>query len=153
MPVLSTNQSGLTSPMDTWEGRAPAVDADGIVRNFLYSPRFVTKTAAYTVEARETGTVFVTTGATAAVTFTLPAIAAARPWVFTFINGADQNMTVATATADTLVTYNDLTADSIAFSTASEKIGGVVDVWSDGTSAFGVVRVADPRYQTATIAT
>lgn len=153
MPQPSTHIQGLTNAMSLYKNFAPQVDEDGIVRNFQFSPRFITKTASYTVEARETGTVFVTTGATAAVVFTLPAIAAAYPWVFTFINGADQNMTVATATADTLVTYNDLTADSIAFSTASEKIGGVVDVWSDGVSAFGVVRVGDPRYQTASITT
>lgn len=154
MPYLSTNTAGLSNAMDTWEGHAPAVDSDGIVRNFMFSPRFVTKTASYTVLARESGTVFVTTGATAAVVFTLPAIAASYPWVFTFINGADVDMTVATAAANTLVTYNNLsTADSIAFSTSSEKIGGVVDVWSNGVSVFGVVRAGDPRYQTATIAT
>jgi hypothetical protein len=154
MPYPLTSQEGLaTNPMKTWEGNAPAVDLDGIVRNFIFSPRFITKTAAYTVQARETGTVFVTTGATAAVTFTLPAIAAAYPYVFTFISGADVAMTVATGTADTLVTYNDLTADSIAFSTSSEIIGGVVDIWCDGVSVFGVARMGDPRYQTATIAT
>lgn len=153
MPTLSTNTNELTNRMELWEGHAPAVDGDGILRNLIFSPRFITKTASYTVQARETGTVFVTTGATAAVTFTLPAINASYPFVFTFINGADQNMVVATETADTLVTYNDLAADSIAFSTSSEKIGGVVDIWSDGVSVFGVTRMGDPRYQTATIAT
>lgn len=153
MPILSTNTQDLTSPPNIHDGHAVAVDSDGIVRNFLFSPRFITKTASYTVQARETGTVFVTTGATAAVVFTLPAISASYPFVFTFINGADVDMTVATGTVDTLVAYNDLAADSIAFSTSSEKIGGVVDIWSNGVSVFGAVRTSDPRYQTATLAT
>ena len=149
MPVPSTQQSY----MNLNKAFSPMVDTDGVLRNFIFSPRFATKTAAYTVTAKESGTVFVTTGATAAVAFTLPAIDSSRPWVFTFISGADVDMTVATATADTMVVYNDLTADSIAFSTSSEKIGGVIDIWSDGVSVFGAVRSADPRYQTATIAT
>lgn len=155
MPTPSTHISGLSSSMSLWNGVAPNVDADGILRNLIFSHRYVTKAASYTVLYQETGTVFVTTGATAAVTFTLPAITAGSSagWNFTFISGADQTMTVATATADTFVVYNDLTADSIAFSTSSEKIGGVVDVWCNGTSVFGAVRTADPRYQTATIAT
>lgn len=153
MPTLSTNTIDLTNRMELWEGRAPAVDSDGILRNLLFSPRFVTKTASYTVQARETGTVFVTTGAGGAVTFTLPAISSSYPFVFTFINGADQNMTVAAAATGTLVTFNDLAANSIAFSTASEKIGGVVDVWSDGVSLFGVIRTGINHFQTATIAT
>jgi hypothetical protein len=153
MPYLSTDTAELTNRMELWNGHAPAVDGDGLIRNLLFSHRYITKVAAYTVQARESGTVFVTTGATTAIVFTLPAIAAARPWNFTFINGADVDMTVATAAVDTLVTYADLTADSIAFSTSSEKIGGVVDMWSDGVSVFGATRMGDPRYQTATIAT
>jgi hypothetical protein len=110
------------------------------------------KTADYTVTAADSGTIFHTTGATAAVNFTLPAIGTG-PFHFLFINGADQNMTVTAATADTAVTYNDLAADSVAFSTASELIGGTIEVWCDGTTLFVLARPADGRYQTATIAT
>ena len=154
MPTLSTNTNGLTNRMELWEGHAPAVDSDGILRNLIFSPRFINKTASYTVTANETGTVFSTTGATAAVVFTLPAIAAAYPFIFTFISGADVDMTVTAAAANTLVSYNNLTTgDSIAFSTASEKIGGWIDVVCNGTTLFAVVRSGDPRYQTATIVT
>jgi hypothetical protein len=110
------------------------------------------KTADYTVTKYDSGTIFHTTGATAAVTFTLPKISDG-PFYFLFINGADVDMTVTAGTADTAITYNDLAADSVAFSTSSEKIGGAVEVICDGTSLFVLPRAADGRYQTATIAT
>lgn len=110
------------------------------------------KTADYTCTAQDSGTIFHTTGATAAVNFTLPAISAGPFW-FLFIAGADQNMTVTAETADTAVTYNDLAADSVAFSTSSEKIGGAIEVYCDGVTLFVLPRAADGRYQTATIAT
>lgn len=110
------------------------------------------KTADYQVTKYDSGTVFHTTGATAAVNFTLPAITDGPFWLM-FVNGADVDMTVTAKTADTAVTYNDLTADSVAFSTSSEKIGGAVEVYCDGTTLFVLPRAADGRYQTATIAT
>lgn len=110
------------------------------------------KTAAYQVTKEDSGTIFLTTGATAAVVFTLPAITDG-PFYFRFINVADVDMTVAAKVADTMATYNDLAADSIAFSTSSEKIGGEVEVICDGTTLIALPRFADGRYQTATIAT
>ena len=110
------------------------------------------KTADYHVTKEDSGTIFHTTGATAAVNFTLPPITDG-PCYFSFVNGADQNLTVTAKAADTAVTYNDLTADSVAFSTSSEKIGGSVDVFCDGTTLFVLPRFADGRYQSATIAT
>lgn len=109
------------------------------------------KTAAYQVTKEDSGTIFHTTGATAAVTFTLPPISDG-PFHFMFISGADVAMTVAAKTADTAVTYNDLAADSVAFSTSSEIIGGSVDVICDGTTLFVLPRPAT-IYQTITIAT
>lgn len=115
------------------------------------APIMLAKTADYTVVASDSGTIFHTTGASGAVNFTLPAINTG-PWHFLFICGADQNLTVTAATADTMVTYNDLTADSIAFSTSSEKIGGAVEVWCDGVTLIALGRPAT-IYQTITIAT
>jgi hypothetical protein len=109
------------------------------------------KTADYTCTVNDSGTIFHTTGATAAVNFTLPAIGDG-PFHFTFIAGADVDLTVTAETADTMVTYNDLAADSIAFSTSSEKIGGAVDVFCDGVTLFALARVGS-IYQTTTIAT
>lgn len=115
------------------------------------APIMQVKTADYTVTAADSGTVFHTTGASGAVVFTLPAINTG-PYHLLFINGADQNMTVQSSTADTIVTYNDLAADSVAFSTSSEKIGGAFEVWCDGTTLFVLGRPAT-IYQTITIAT
>lgn len=110
------------------------------------------KTASYQVTKEDSGTIFHTTGATAAVTFTLPPITDG-PFYFLFLSGADVDMTVTAKVADTAVTYNDLSADSVAFSTSSEKIGGAVEVFCDGTTLFVLPRFADGRYQTATVTT
>jgi hypothetical protein len=143
MPTPSTEQTY----MSLWDGRAPAVDADGILRNLIWSPRFSAKVAAYTVTAKETGTHFTTVGATTAIVFTLPAIADG-PWVFKFLNAADVDMTVTAGTADTMIGFNDVDLDSLAASTSSEKIGGIINVYCDGTKLFVSAETSDPRYQT-----
>jgi hypothetical protein len=85
----------------------------------------VEKGASYTVTPGDCGTVFV---ATAAATFTLPAVAAVENgWNARFFNAVDAAMVVAAPT-DKAVAFNDVTATSIAFSTASEKAGSAVDV-------------------------
>ncbi len=90
----------------------------------VMEPRLVTaKTADYTVVAADNGTLFTTVGAAGAVNFALPAIAAVAPgWSATFFNEVDQNNTV-TAPRGLLVGFNNAARTSIAFSTASEKIG------------------------------
>jgi len=91
----------------------------------------VAKTANYSATTADTGTMFTTTGATGAVTFTLPAVSGRAGVWYEFMNTVDQTMTV-TAPANTLVAFNNATATSIAFSTASEKIGSGVRVFCDG---------------------
>ena len=91
----------------------------------------VAKTASYSVTAAESGTLFTTTGATGAVTFTLPTKAAGLH--FYFYNTADQDMIVAPDAVDTMVAFNDAEADSVATSTASEQFGGAFHVVCDGT--------------------
>lgn len=96
----------------------------------------IAKTADYTVLGTEPcGTTFTTRGAGAAVNFTLPAPKpqSAGLW-YEFLNLVDQNMTVTAGTADTLIVDGDLTADSLAVSTASHKIGAVIRVFCDGTA-------------------
>jgi hypothetical protein len=137
--------------MATKMGNVPMLDSNNVMQQFIYTPKVVTKTAAYTCKAYESGTIFVTTGNTAALTFTLPPISDG-PWIFWFVNGADQNMIVASETADTLVTFNDLAADSVAYQTSSEKIGGLIIAFSDGTSAIGLTPIIQEA-QTVTVAT
>lgn len=133
--------SGRQTFMSTINGETPILNSALQIGLISYTPKIVAKTAAYTCTAADSGTIFTTTGATGSVTFTLPAISTG-PWEFKFINGADQNMIVAAATADTMVTMNDLEADSVAFQQSSEKIGGTVEVYCDGTTLFGLARLA-----------
>ena len=103
--------------------------------------KIVVKTASYTITSTDFGSIVTTRGAAGAVTFTLPAASDENKgdWVL-FVNVADQNMIIAGADEE-LVVFNDLTADSIAFQTASEKIGGAFLAISDGTS-WAVVPLA-----------
>jgi hypothetical protein len=139
-----------TNGMNTFMGRGAGVDGNGVIPNIAYYPKIRAKTAAYTVLIEENGSVFTTTGATAAVAFTLPAIASG-PFIYYFLSGADVAMTVVAETADTIVTFNNLTADSVGFSTASEIIGGAVMVVCDGTTLFAIPMGAGGHVQTFTV--
>lgn len=95
------------------------------------------KTAAYTVDpdVDPSGTVFTNRGAGGSVTFTLPDVVPSMAGLhYRFVGIANQNIVVATDTADTLVTLNDAAADSVAISTTAQKIGGVMDAYCDGTA-------------------
>jgi len=123
-------------------------EATGINREvleFAFQP--VAKTADYTVTLADFSKVFTTRGAGAAVTFTLPAASNDNKgeWVV-FINVADQNMLVAGAD-EGLVVFNDLTADSIAYQTGSEKIAVPFLAISDGTICF----IEPPATETQTV--
>ncbi len=110
----------------------------------------VAKAANYTVLATDIGTFFYAT--TGAVTFTLPALAAGL--YFWFYNTVDANMTVASAAGDDIITDGDAAADSVAFSTASHKIGGGVLVFANeaGTAWLTMFAGAAPA-NVVTVAT
>lgn len=120
------------SAMDTFNGSAPGLDAYNRIPELAMTMQTVAKAASYTLLPEDSGKIFTTTGATGAVTFTLPAVTNTG-FVAWFCNTVDQNMTVASAEGDNVVAVNDAAADSIAFSTASNKIGGAVMVVSNGT--------------------
>ena len=111
----------------------------------------VAKTIDYTVTEADHDTMFTTRGAVGAVNFTLP-VTAEKGLHYRFVNVADQNLTVTAGTADTLVTANDAAADSVAFSTSTEKIGGSFDVYGDGTSWLVITHLPQTGH-TVTIAT
>jgi hypothetical protein len=115
------------------------------------APIMEAKTASFTATALDSGKIFMIVGATATVTVTLPAINTG-PFAFTILHGSDVDLVVASAAVDTIITYNDLAADSISFATSSEKIGGAVDVYCDGTSLFVLARIAS-SYQNVTVTT
>jgi hypothetical protein len=98
--------------------------------------RYVSKTADYTVSVGvdQAGTIFTNRGATGAVVFTLPTIAQGQHigLFYEFEVRADQSITVAVPTVDTAIAFNDAAADSIALSTASQKLGGLIRASWDG---------------------
>lgn len=99
----------------------------------FYFPKATAKTASYTVKRTDCGKFFTTRGASGAVTFTLPS--KKDGLFFYFGNAVDQDMVVAADAANTIITYNNnSTADSVSFATASQKIGGLLLVYCDGTS-------------------
>lgn len=100
--------------------------------------RMVAKTADYTVNplVDRAGTVFTTRGAAGAVIFTLPSLSSGQyiGYFVEFQNLVDQDMTIAAPAVDTLITVNDLAADSVIFSTSSQKIGARALAQWDGTA-------------------
>lgn len=89
-------------------------------------------TATATLNPGQCGLIAVTGGA--AVTLTLPDPAAETGLWYLIVNQANYDLTVAAPTADTLITFNDTAADSVAFSTTNEKTGGMLFVYSNGTA-------------------
>jgi hypothetical protein len=118
------------------------------------SPRLViAKTADYTLTADDGGTIFTTRGAGGNVNFTLPATTGlSSGWNAEFFSVAAGTMTVTAGTADTMVAFNDATADSVAFSTASEIIGNGIRVVWDGTGWLTFVALG-AESSTPTVAT
>ena len=125
-------------------GRFQFLEDQPGMQGYVGHYREVVKTSSYTVVAADAGTLFMTTGASGAVTFTLPTKAAGLG-PFEFLNMADQNMTVASAgSADDIVAMGDLGADSIAFSTSSQKIGGRVRLVCDASGTKWLVENLSP---------
>lgn len=112
----------------------------------------VAKTADYTLVATDNNKIFTTRGAVAAVNFTLPTII--KGFRARFFNEAGQNMTITAAVADTLVVFNDLAADSIAYSTVAELIGGGFEIFAnDNATKWLVLVMLGSETQTPTIVT
>lgn len=92
------------------------------------------KTASYSVQPNDNNTVFTNRGAGGAVTFTLPTIASLdsgfNVWFFV---AADQSVTISCPEGDKIVTFNDIAADTVAYSTASKKVGASCHFIYDGT--------------------
>jgi hypothetical protein len=97
---------------------------------------WIAKTADYTVTAADHQNRFSTLGASGAVIFTLPTTATAG-LRYEFCAMADQTMTITSGTADSIITDGDLAADSVAYSTASHKIGGRCIVEGLGGASTG----------------
>jgi hypothetical protein len=85
----------------------------------------ITVTADTTLGAGDVGKVICNVGASGAVNITLPTPASCRPGDdILVLSCADQDLVCTSGTADTIITLNDIAADSVALQTASEKAGG-----------------------------
>lgn len=117
----------------------------------IYQNAFLTvedKAASYTITPNDNGKVFV---ATAAATFTLPAVAdVPSGFNVTVFVGADVAVTI-TAPSGKLVTFNNAGATSIAFSTASEKAGAGARIILDGTLGKYLALLMTEETQTVTV--
>lgn len=149
MPTPSAFQA-LSMPL--YKNSAPGLNANGQISNMAWTPAFVSlTTSTYTLKANQSGAIVHNASATQACTLTLPAISDG-PFYFKVVQGAGYAITVTAATADTIITFNDIAADSVTFSTASEIIGGHYEVFCDGSKLF-VLPILASEAQTVTIAT
>ena len=131
MPLPSTRQSH----MDIFHGSAPNVDDNHIIQSIAFKQNVVAKTADYTLLASDSGTVFTTGGATTQVEFTLPAVANSDGLVYWFINAKDSEMKLSAPTG-TLCGFNDIAANSLAYTTASNQAGCGFMAVCDGTKWY-----------------
>ena len=106
----------------------------------------------YRMKPEDLGKLFTNRGASALVTFTLPITGDIQVgwWVDVFTAAATE-IIVASHVTDTMTTFNDLTADSVSFSTVSEIIGGGWRFVWDGTG--WLVMIMAEETQTMTIVT
>jgi hypothetical protein len=116
--------------------------AHGLRASTGFPVKQLNKTADYVIQVPDlsTGDLILTNyGAAGAVAVTLPTpVAALVGTRVRFLGLVDQNITLVAPTADTLVTLNDVAADSIAASTSSQKIGAVLEAvcLQTGASTF-----------------
>lgn len=108
----------------------------------------IPKTASFTLDmnAVRSGSRITTRGATGAVTATLPQPQTGNPswdgYTVEFHAGADQTLTVAAA-ANKAVTFNNLTATSLAASTGGQKIGALIKaVWEAAAGKWHLSGIA-----------
>jgi len=110
-----------------------------IGRKSISSTSITAKTTAYSVTATDTGTLFHTTGASATVTFTLPTPVAGLE--YEFFNAVNYGMKIAAASANQIITFNDVDADNVYFYTSSEKLGAHVVVRGLSASKWAVTNL------------
>lgn len=114
----------------------------------------VNTTANITLTSFDIGKTITNVGASGTVTVTLPTPASCKDGDdIIVLSCADQTLTVASGTADTLITLNDIAADSVSLQTAGEKAGGGFIFTCVGGSAKWHVLVLCEETQTVTVAT
>lgn len=108
----------------------------------------MTLTTSTTLSNVHAGQIIVVRGAVAAVNLTLPATPSKGRRFGPIYNASAQNLTITAGTADTMVVFNDLQADSVSLSTANELIGGSFDIVGDGTGWLVIPNLWETQTQT-----
>lgn len=130
--------AGARTEVMSITGNTTAATSSITIAGYVKGSRIETeaKTGDYTIAPATdlSGKLFTTTGASGTVTFTLPTPATTLTGVFyLFFNTVNHNMVIAVTGNDTLVTLNDVAANSVTFSTTNEKIGASAKCVCDGT--------------------
>lgn len=128
--------------------------SDDPMGNKMGTQRIIAKTDDYSVVTTDNGTLFTNEGAAKAINFTLPAPDVGLRYEFHVV--ADYGVTVTAATAGQLIVFNDVAANSVAFSTSGDLIGGHITVIGLSSTKWLVIpsTFADGvMVQTLTIAT
>lgn len=99
-------------------------DIMGVHRGVVYTNKLVTGTT-HTVTAADNGKRFFYDNV-AAVAVTLPAIKAGL--VYEFVRSANEEIVISSAAGDDMIVGNDLSADSLTFTTNNEQIGAAVRI-------------------------
>lgn len=114
----------------------------------------INTTAALTLTKFDVGKTITNVGATGSVTITLPAPSDCKDSDdIKVLSCEDQTLIVASGTADTLITFNDIAADSVALQTSGEKAGGGFTFTCVGGSTKWHVAIECEETQTVTVAT
>ncbi|MEM4360040.1 MAG: head decoration protein [Candidatus Bilamarchaeaceae archaeon] len=98
------------------DDRVSPIDAD--------FTRVDVRTSDYSLVSRDHGRLITNLGGTTGVTFTLPALATNIGFKVEFLSAADVSFTVASAEGSNIVFTNNLSATSLTFNTANQRIGG-----------------------------
>ena len=118
MPIPTTRQTH----MEVHKGKAPSVDDNHIIDDLSFMLTTEAKLVDYTITSADSGKFFSNLGATADIEFTLPAVSGLDGFVCWVYNAVDVECLV-TAPDETLIAFNDATADGISFTTASNQAG------------------------------
>ena len=129
MPSITTNQT----QMDIFKGVAPCLDSNHVIDDIAFMLDTSAKTGDYTIKGSDSGRFFTTQGATGDIEFTLPAVATAGNGFVCWIYNAEDVECLVTAPDETLIAFNDATADGISYTTASNHIGNAFMCVCNGT--------------------
>jgi hypothetical protein len=126
---------GFFQAANQWLKKLRVDELLDLSQNYASGPQILlrvqTKTASYTVTYADSGTFFTTHGDTNAIVYTLPALPK-KGVFFLFFQSVDQNMSVASASANQIKAFNDLDADAVTFVTGSNLIAACTLIFGDG---------------------